>query len=90
MTVVMPTVRLEGDPQRLMSQAGLLLGLSQRRALWRFGFKPDWPIALALHLWTPSPLWVLCFHSGTVIDTYTASWDTEPPSRFTHVLTLAL
>lgn len=91
MTVVMPSLVLRDDsPLRLMSQAGNLLGVSPRRAVWRFGFRSDWPIARALALWTTTPTWVLSFHSGTVIDTFTAPWDTELPFRFTHVLTIAL
>jgi hypothetical protein len=86
----MPQIALEGDRDRIMAKAGALAGLSRRRALWCFGFQSDWPIARALRLWTPSPLWVLCFHSGTVIDTVTAKWEDELPSRFAHVLTLAL
>lgn len=82
-----PEIVIEGDsPARVMARTPELLGLSLRRAVWRFGFQPGRALALATGLWSPVATWALAGHVGTVIRVYRGAWADEPPPVFMNVL----
>lgn len=86
-----PNIIVSNDsPRRVMAHSPELLGVSLRRVVWRFGFQPGSPQALACGVWTTIPVWVLAVYSGTVLQVYRGSWADQPPAQFTNVLTAAL
>ena len=83
----MPLVSLEDDsPQHAMANCGTLLGFSRARAVWRFGFIPGTLMALAFHVATVRPMWVLAFHDGHPIETFAGAWDIRLPIKFRNTL----
>lgn len=82
-----PDIVVPNDsPRRVMACSPELLGVSLRRVVWRFGFQPGSPQALACGVWVSVPVWVLAVYSGTVLDTYRGSWMDQPPAQFINVL----
>lgn len=69
-----------------MAHTPELLGVSLRRVVWRFGFRPGTVQALATGVWTPVPVWVLAVYSGTVLRLYRGLWVDQPPAQFMNVL----
>lgn len=84
----MPQVFLDDDahPGRPMARYGVLLGFSVARALWRFGFVTGSDISTAFGVCTRTPLYVLCWHTGRVVETALLPWSAPPPARFLHVV----
>jgi len=85
---IMPDVRIDGDTRdRIMARSGALLGVSPARALWRFGFKPSTPLAVAFGVYSLGPLYVLATHQGRPLETMLLQWEAPAmPNRFVHVL----
>ncbi len=82
-----PDIVIEGDsPARVMARTPELVGLSLRRVVWRFGFRPGSPIAIAADLWSPLATWALAWPIGTVIRVYRGAWADQPPPTFMNVL----
>jgi hypothetical protein len=87
----MPLVSLEDDsPERAMATCGILIGLGRARAVWRFGFIPGTLLALAFHVATVRPLWVLALHDGRPLETISGAWDIRLPIKFRNTLEAGL
>lgn len=88
MTAVMPQVHVPGDaPGWPMRLYGELMGFSRRRAVWRYGFRPESLIAMAFGISTEFPVWALAFLGGTVIETWEApGWGALPPAKFQTII----
>jgi hypothetical protein len=69
-----------------MARYGELLGFSVARALWRFGFVTGSDTALAFGVCTARPLYVVCWHTGRVVETMLLAWGDPLPARFAHVV----
>lgn len=91
MRPIRPDIVVPNDsPRRVMAASPELLGVSLRRVVWRFGFRPGGPQALACGVFTSTPVWVLGMYSGTVLELYRGSWMDQPPARFVNVLLAVL
>jgi hypothetical protein len=97
MIPTMPAVFLASDPCTVQARHGVFVAATLNpigrgrvvRTLWRFGFEPGSDLARAFFVSSAQALWVLSFHTGTVIRTclggYGAPEDAGIPSVFCRV-----
>lgn len=89
MQPIQPYPKVAGDsPERIMSRSGALTGLTRTRAVWRFGFLPGSPAALAYGCAYTGKgfLFVLCDKRGKVLETFDG-WGAELPDHFQRITT---